>query len=148
MINAAFIHNRIPKSNKSTPNEAYPKHEDTYNNDEQHMVAAQQVIQYVSKTKHLKLQYYAKPQTTKTKKIRITCFADSSYAKLLPDHEILAEILADNESNEQIINGTAPVRRIRQEVQKGNVTVNWVESELNISDMMTKPLSPEKHSHI
>eukprot|EP00122_Pirum_gemmata_P004270 Pgem_evm1s3876 len=46
------------------------------------MAAAQQVIQYLSKTKHLKLQYYAKPQTTKKKKIRITCFANSSYADL------------------------------------------------------------------
>eukprot|EP00122_Pirum_gemmata_P019020 Pgem_evm1s17816 len=46
------------------------------------MAAARQVIQYLSKTKHLTLQYYAKPQTAKTKKIRITCFADSSYADL------------------------------------------------------------------
>eukprot|EP00122_Pirum_gemmata_P001968 Pgem_evm1s1778 len=38
--------------------------------------------------------------------------------------------------------------RIRREVQKGTDTFNWVESEFNISDMMTKPLSPQKHSHI
>eukprot|EP00122_Pirum_gemmata_P013185 Pgem_evm1s12273 len=55
--------------------------------------------------------------------------------KLLPHYEILAEILTDNESNEQIINGTGPVRRlrhvdvayhrIRQEVQKGTVTIDY-----------------------
>eukprot|EP00122_Pirum_gemmata_P009654 Pgem_evm2s8909 len=69
----------------SRPDLAYPASQlgrYLHNNDEQHMVAVQQVIQYLSKTKHLKLQYYAKPQTTKTKKIRITCFADSSYAYL------------------------------------------------------------------
>eukprot|EP00122_Pirum_gemmata_P003951 Pgem_evm1s3578 len=79
-------------------------------------------------------------------------------AKLLPDYEILVEIWTDNESNEQIINGTAPVRRLRhvdaayhriqREVQKGTVTVNWIESEFNNSDMTTKPLSLQKHSYI
>eukprot|EP00122_Pirum_gemmata_P000635 Pgem_evm1s561 len=69
----------------SRPDLAYPASQlgrYLQNNGEQHMAAARQVIQYLSKTKHLKLQYYAKPQTAKTKKITITCFADSSYADL------------------------------------------------------------------
>eukprot|EP00122_Pirum_gemmata_P020327 Pgem_evm1s19008 len=69
----------------SRPDLAYPASQlgrYLHNNDEQHMAAARQVIQYLSKTKHLKLQYYTKPQIAKRKKIRITCFADSSYAYL------------------------------------------------------------------
>eukprot|EP00122_Pirum_gemmata_P007808 Pgem_evm2s7181 len=65
-----------------------------HNNDEQHMAAAQQVIQCLSKTKHLKLQYYVKPQTTKPKKMRITCFADSSYVDLQDRRSAMGFIIA------------------------------------------------------